>query len=117
MWKYNIYEPDNPSTSVDFAIKSGDEWATIQVKTTSIGNGVRLKRAVNIKNNRMYTEYSEHDFDYLFGVKFPKIYVVPFTSLNRQTYIGFKDYEDYAYDLNDPFTYTHPPYLLGEHNE
>ena len=112
MWKYDIYVPDNPSTSVDIVIKSGDEWATNQVKTTTVGNGVRLKREAHAKNNRIYTAYSEHDFDYLFGVKFPKIYVVPFMSLNKQKYIGFKDYEDFSYDLNDPFTYTHPPHLL-----
>ncbi len=116
-WKYNIYAPDNPSTSVDFAIKNGDEWASIQVKTTSTGNGVRLKREANVKNNRMYTGYSEHDFDYLFAVKFPKVYVIPFMSINRQSYVGLKDYEDFAYDLNDPFTYSHPPHLLGELNE
>jgi len=117
MWKYEIYAPDNPSTSVDFAIKSGDEWATIQVKTTTMGNGVRLKREANSNRSRIRYEYSEHDFDYLFAVKFPKVYVVPFLEINRQTYVGLKDYEDFAYDLNDPFTYTHPPHLLGELNE
>ena len=117
MWKYNIYAPDNPSTSVDFAIKNGDEWATIQVKTTSMGNGVRLRREANSNRSRIRYEYSEYDFDYLFAVKFPKVYVVPFLEINRQTYVGLKDYEDFAYDLNDPFTYTHPPHLLGELNE
>jgi len=117
MWKYDIYAPVNPSTAVDFAIKSEDEWATIQVKTTSMGNGVRLKREANSNRSRIRYEYSEHDFDYLFAVKFPKVYVVPFLEINRQTYVGLKDYEDYAYDLNDPFTYTHPPHLLGELNE
>ena len=119
MWKYDIYAPDNPSTAVDFAIKSGDEWATIQVKTTSVGNGVRLKRESRHSTSKLrgHFSYSEGDFDYLFGVKFPKVYVVPFMSINKQTYVGFKDYEDFAYDLNDPFTYSHPPHLLGELNE
>ena len=117
MWKYDIYAPDNPSTSVDFAIKSGDEWATIQVKTTSMGNGVRLKREANSNHTRIRYEYSEYDFDYLFAVKFPKVYVVPFLEINKQSYVGLKDYEDFAYDLNDPFTYSHPPHLLGELNE
>ena len=111
-WKYDIYAPDNPSTSVDFAIKNGDEWATIQVKTTQVKNSVCLKR----ENSKVY-EYSEGDFDYLFAVKFPKVYVVPFTALKSKSYVGLKDYEDFAYDLNDPFTYTHPPHLLGELNE
>ena len=117
MWKYDIYAPDNPSTAVDFVIRDGDEWATIQVKTTSMGNGVRLRREANSNRSRIRYEYSEYDFDYLFAVKFPKVYVVPFLEINKQTYVGLKDYEDFAYDLNDPFTYTHPPYLLGELNE
>ena len=111
MWGYNIYEPVNPTTSVDFAIKKGDKWATIQVKTTLKEDGVRLKRARNIKNNRLYPSYVEGDFDYLFGVKFPKVYVVPFVLINNKSYIGFKDYEEYAYDLNDPETYNNPPNL------
>jgi len=111
MWGYNIYEPVNPTTSVDFAIKKGDKWATIQVKTTLKEDGVRLKRARNIKNNRLYPSYVEGDFDYLFGVKFPKVYVVPFVLINNKSYIGFKDYEEYAYDLNDPETYNNPPQL------
>ena len=111
MWKYDIYAPDNPSTAVDFVIKNGDEWATIQVKTTSIGNGVRLKREANIKNNRLYPPYLEGDFDYLFGVKFPKVYVIPFMLLNNKSYIGFKDYEEFSYDLNNPETYNNPPKL------
>ena len=117
-WKYDIYAPDNPSTSVDFAIKNGDEWATIQVKTTQVKNSVCLKRESSSRgqNSKVY-EYSEGDFDYLFAVKFPKVYVVPFTSLKSKSYVGLKDYEDFAYDLNDPFTYTHPPHLLGELNE
>ena len=112
MWKYDIYAPDNPSTAVDFVIRNGDEWATNQVKTTSMGNGVRLRREANSNRSRIRYEYSEYDFDYLFAVKFPKVYVVPFLEINKQTYVGLKDYEDFAYDLNDPFTYTHPPYLL-----
>jgi len=117
-WKYDIYAPDNPSTSVDFAIKNGDEWATIQVKTTQVKNSVCLKRESSRRSgqSKVY-EYSEGDFDYLFAVKFPKVYVVPFTSLKNKSYVGLKDYEDFAYDLNDPFTYSHPPHLLGELNE
>ena len=113
-WKYDIYAPDNPSTAVDFAIKKGDEWRTIQVKTTGLGNGVRLKREANSNQNRRIYEYTEDDFDYLFAVKFPKVYVIPFTSITKQTYVGFKSYEDFSYCLNDPKTYTHPPHLLGE---
>jgi hypothetical protein len=113
-WKYDIYAPDNPSTAVDFAIKKGDEWRTIQVKTTILGNGVRLKREANSNKSRIRYEYSEDDFDYLFAVRFPDVYVIPFTSITKQTYIGFKSYEEYAYSLNDSKTYTHPPHLLGE---
>ena len=110
-WEYNIYEPVNTITSVDFAIKKGDKWATVQVKTTLEGNGVRLKREANIKNNRLYPPYLEGDFDYLFGVKFPKVYVIPFMLLNNKSYIGFKDYEEFSYDLNNPETYNNPPKL------
>jgi len=117
-WKYNIYAPDNPSTAVDFAIKSGEEWATIQVKTTQSHTGVNLKReSRGGSSSKGVFAYSEGDFDYLFAVKFPKIYVIPFMSIKTRSYVGFKDYEDYSYDLNDPVTYTHPPHLLGELNE
>ena len=117
-WKYDIYAPDNPSTSVDFAIKNGDEWATIQVKSTQAKNSVCLKResrGTGLNSKGVYA-YSEGDFDYLFAVKFPKIYVIPFMSIRTKYYVGFKDYEAFSYDLNDPETYTHPPHLLGEPN-
>jgi|TARA_Y100000296_G_C5171220_1_gene257385 hypothetical protein len=118
MWKYDIYAPDNPNTAVDFAIKAGDEWATIQVKTTHNKTGVHLKRESRGTgdNSKGVYHYTAADFDYLFAVKFPKVYVVPFLAIRAKTYVGFKDYEDFAYDLNDPFTYTHPPHLLGEQN-
>ena len=117
-WNYNIYAPDNPSTAVDFAIKAGDEWATIQVKTTHKKTGVHLKRESRGTgdNSKGVYHYTEGDFDYLFAVKFPKVYVVPFLAIRANTYVGFKDYEEFAYDLNDPSTYTNPPHLLGELN-
>ena len=49
-------------------------------------------------------------------VSVPKWKIVNASSLKSKSYVGLKDYEDFAYDLNDPFTYSHPPYLLGEHN-
>lgn len=117
-WRYDIYSPDNPSTSVDFAIKNGDEWATIQVKTTLSGTGVRLQRETRKKGGRGKYNYDDHDFDYLFAVKFPKVYVIPFLAIHSSPYIGLKDYEDYAYDLFDKHTYINPPKILtGELNE
>lgn len=117
-WNYNIYAPDNPSTAIDFAIKAGDEWATIQVKSTDTQTGVHLKRESRGTgdNSRGVYYYSTGDFDYLFAVKFPKVYVIPFMSIKARSYVGFRDYEDYSYDLNDSVTYTEPPHLLGERN-
>lgn len=117
-WNYNIYAPVNPSTAVDFAIKSGDEWATIQVKTTSVKAGVFLKRESRGTgdNSKGVYHYSSGDFDYLFAVKFPKIFVVPFGAIQSKSYVGFKMYEDFAYDLNDEETYKQSPNLLGELN-
>ena len=118
MWNYNIYAPVNPSTAVDFAIKNGDEWATIQVKTTSVKEGVYLKRESRGtgNNSKGVYQYSNGDFDYLFAVKFPQVYVVPFGAIQSKTYVGFKMYEDYSYDLNDPHIYKQSPNLLGELN-
>jgi hypothetical protein len=117
-WNYNIYAPDNPSTAIDFAIKAGDEWATIQVKSTDTQTGVHLKRESSRgrNNSRGIYYYSTGDFDYLFAVKFPKVYVIPFMSIKAKSYVGFNDYEDFSYDLNDSKTYSHPPILLGEPN-
>lgn len=112
MWKYDIYAPDNPSKTVDFAIRNGDEWATIQVKTTVKHKGVHLKRGSSKDGKRSHFKYDEQDFDYLFAVRFPKVFVIPFMSIKTISYIGFKDYLDHSYDLNDPETYTNPPKLL-----
>ena len=112
MWKYDVYAPDNPSKTVDFAIKNGDEWATIQVKTTVSRKGVHLKRGC-VRNGKLSAfKYDEQDFDYLFAVRFPKVFVIPFMSIETISYIGFKDYTQFSYDLNDPETYSNPPKLL-----
>jgi hypothetical protein len=37
-------------------------------------------------------------------------------SIKAKSYVGFNDYEDFSYDLNDSKTYSHPPILLGEPN-
>ena len=113
MWEYNIYEPVTPTTSVDFAIKKGDKWATIQVKTTEKKEYLYLKRTHNRRtanDNVKYFMYSEDDFDFLFLVKFPKIYIIPHRILEKQNII-FRDYEDYAYDLTDPEVFNNPPKL------
>ena len=112
MWKFDIYAPDNPSKTVDFAIRNGDEWATIQVKTTVKKRGVHLKRGGSKDGRRSKFDYSPQDFDYLFAVRFPKVFVIPFMSIKSISYVGFKDYPQFSYDLNDPETYTNPPKLL-----
>ena len=112
MWKYDIYAPDKPSKTVDFAIRNGDEWATIQVKTTVKRKGVHLKREASKEGKRSNFQYDEQDFDYLFAVRFPKVFVIPFMSIKSISYVVFKDYIQFSYDLNDPETYTNPPKLL-----
>jgi hypothetical protein len=83
-WRYEVFEPCNPNNKCDFVVKSGSRWTTIQVKTTEEGNRIILKRELAEKivsgtnrNTRNYNSYSLEDFELLFIVKFPKIYIVP----------------------------------------
>ena len=116
-WRYEIFEPVNPSSKCDFVINHNDKWIKIQVKATDKLERVILhrERTKEKGQNRNTAKYTEEDFDFLFVAKFPKIYVIPFTSLESRgkisQSISFKYYEDYAYDLNDPETYNNPPQL------
>ena len=53
---------------------------------------------------------SKGDFDFLFMVKFPKIYIIPFDEIKGNS-LTLEIYEDYAYDLTNPETYNNPPKL------
>ena len=121
-WHYDIFEPCNPSSRCDFVVNTRESWVTIQVKATEYKDSVSLRREKGGRKGQKKREqyrYTEKDFDFLFIVKFPKIYVIPFTSLEssnrcigeKSQSISFKYYEDYAYDLNDPETYNNPPQL------
>ena len=116
-WRYEVFEPCNPNNKCDFVVKSGSRWTTIQVKTTEEGNRIILKRELAEKivsgtnrNTRNYNSYSLEDFELLFIVKFPKIYIVPHKIIEKQG-LKIEDYEDFSYDLNDPETYNNPPNL------
>ena len=111
-WSYDIFEPCNPSSRCDFVINQNNKWITIQVKTSEKQDRVYLKREKGDRknNSRKNFAYTEDDFDFLFVVKFPKIYVIPYIEIKNDN-IKMKDYEDYAYDLNDPETYNNPPQL------
>lgn len=111
-WNYDIFEPTNSCSSCDFAINKGNSWSTIQVKTTEKGNRITLKRENGDKyrgKSRQFP-YTEGDFTFLFMVKFPKIYILPFNEIKGNS-LTLKNYEDYSYDLNDPETYNNPPQL------
>ena len=112
-WRYEIFEPVNPSSKCDFVINHNDKWIKIQVKATDKLERVILhrERTKEKGQNRNTTKYTEEDFDFLFIAKFPKIYVIPFGMIRDKGSIPMKDYEDYAYDLNDPETYSNPPKL------
>jgi Holliday junction resolvase-like predicted endonuclease len=111
-WRYDTFEPCNPSSRCDFVVNRDNKWTTIQVKTTEQGERLYLKRQKGDRLNKTvkYFMYSTDDFDFLFVVKFPKIYVIPSIEIQNNN-IKIKDYEDYAYDLNDPETYNNPPQL------
>jgi len=112
-WKYDIFEPCNPSSRFDFVVNRDNKWITIQVKTTEKKEYLYLKRTHNRRtenDNVKYFRYSKDDFDFLFLVKFPKIYIIPHRILEKQNII-FRDYEDYAYDLTDPEVFNNPPEL------
>ena len=59
---------------------------------------------------RNFKSYDQTDFELLFLVKFPKIYIIPHEIIKRPSVI-LKDYEDYAYDLTDPEVFNNPPKL------
>ena len=111
-WSYDIFEPCNPSSRCDFVINQNNKWITIQVKTSEKQDRIYLKREKGDRKNntRKNFAYTEDDFDFLFVVKFPKIYVIPYIEIKNDN-VKMKDYEDYAYDLNDPETYNNPPNL------
>ena len=117
-WQYEVFKPCNPSSRCDFVVCHEDSWTTIQVKATEKKDSVSLRREKGGRKGQKKREqyrYTQQDFDFLFAVKFPKIYVIPFSALKgkgeiTQT-VSFNDYEDYAYDLTNPETYNNPPQL------
>jgi hypothetical protein len=112
-WEYDIFEPCNPSSRCDFVINHDNKWIPIQVKTTEKKDSIYLKRRrYNSKgNNRESFSYGENDFEFLFIVKFLKIYIIPYSAIKYSKTIMIKDYEDCIYDLNDPETFNNPPKL------
>ena len=111
-WNYDIFEPTNSCSSCDFAINKGTSWSTIQVKTTEKGDRISLKRENGDKyrGKSVRYPYTKDDFTFLFMVKFPKIYIIPFEEIKGNS-LTLKVYEDYAYDLTNPETYNNPPQL------
>jgi len=112
-WKYDMYTPDNPSSAADIIVTKGEVFVRLQVKTTFHRQGVYLKREKNSRHGREMYPYSEADFDYLCAVCFPKVYIIPFLMIRNPSYVSFKEYEKFAYDLTDPNVYEDIPYLLG----
>tara|TARA_B100000953_G_C18020676_1_gene420481 strand:+ start:899 stop:1324 length:426 start_codon:yes stop_codon:yes gene_type:complete len=117
-WRYEVFQPCNPNNKCDFVVKSGNNWTTIQVKTTEEGDRIILKRELGetiVKgtrntNTRNFKNYTKDDFKLLFIVKFPKIYIIPHEIIERQSFF-IKDYEDFSYDLSDPEIFNNPPKL------
>ena len=111
-WNYDIFEPTNSCSKCDFVINQDNRWITIQVKTTEKGERIILKREHGDKYRAKSVQfpYSKDDFDLLFIVKFPLIYVIPFEDIGGNS-LTLKYYEDYGYDINDPETYNNPPQL------
>ena len=111
-WNYDIFEPTNSCSKCDFVINRGNKWVTIQVKATEKGERIVLKRENGDKyrGKSVQYPYTKDDFDLLFVVKFPLIYVIPFEDIGGNS-LTLKYYVEYAYDLNDPEIYNNPPNL------
>jgi hypothetical protein len=112
-WRFDIFEPCNPNNKCDFVIHTGKKWITIQVKTTESQTRIIIKREGCYSMNgakRNFKSYDQTDFELLFLVKFPRIYIIPHEIIKRPSVI-LKDYEDYAYDLTDPEVFNNPPKL------
>jgi hypothetical protein len=114
-WEYDIFEPCNPSSSCDFVIHHDNKWIPIQVKATEKKDSIYLKRrrhnSKGINSNRERFSYGENDFEFLFIVKFLKIYIIPYSAIKYSKTVIIKDYENYSYDLTDPETFNNPPQL------
>jgi hypothetical protein len=110
-WRYEVFEPCNPNSKCDFVIYDGDRWITIQVKTTESQDRIIIKREANGKlKSREFKSYNQEDFELLFLVKFPEIYIIPHSILEGQS-VMLKDYKDYVYNLTDPEVFNNPPNL------
>ena len=110
-WRYEVFEPCNPNSKCDFVVYDGDRWITIQVKTTESQDRIIIKREANGKlKSREFKSYNQEDFEFLFIVKFPKIYIIPHKIIEKQG-LKIEDYEDFSYDLTDPETFNNPPKL------
>ena len=115
-WRYEVFVPCNPNNKCDFVVRNGSKWTAIQVKTTEGGDRVILKRVApskvlgHCRVQKTWQSYDQEDFEFLFIVKFPKIYIVPHKIIEKQG-LKIEDYEDFSYDLNDPETYNNPPNL------
>ena len=109
MWQYNILQPLNPKSAYDFVVERDGTFKKVQVKTTSKNaKGIPLQRNFPTK----YTEtkpYEEGDFDYLCFCNFPSVHVIPFSKLNKTTFVTFSHYPEYEYNLNDRETYNLRP--------
>ena len=110
-WRYEVFEPCNPNSKCDFVVYDGDRWITIQVKTNEFQDRIIIKREANGKlKSREFKSYNQEDFEFLFIVKFPKIYIIPHKIIEKQG-LKIEDYEDFSYDLTDPETFNNPPKL------
>ena len=115
-WRYEVFVPCNPNSKCDFAVKNGSKWTAIQVKTTETADRIIVKKSGANKVlghcmvQKSWKSYDKEDFEFLFIVKFPKIYIVPHKIIEKQG-LKIEDYEDFSYDLNDPETYKNPPKL------
>ena len=119
-WRYEIFEPCNPHSKCDFVVQDGDKWITIQVKTTESQDRVTMRREGTYTNTgkaRGFKSYVQEDFNLLFVVKFPKIYIIPHKIIGEENRLKqsvvLKDYENFAYDLTDPEVFNNPPNTLS----
>ena len=100
-WGYDVLQPYTP-TVYDFAVSKDNTFKKVQVKSTDCGMFSLLRGGKTI-------QYDKKDFDYLCGVEFPNVWVIPWTLIKNKTGITSnvleKKFNDYKFDLTDPKTY------------
>ena len=100
-WGYDVLQPFRP-TVFDFVAHRDGDYRKVQVKSTDCG-------MFSLQRGHKSVPYDKKSFDYLCGVEFPNVWVIPWSFIKNKTGITSnileKKFSEYKFDLTDPKTY------------